>query len=243
MNCLLLAPDEFTASNRAQVSGGAARALIKQLKLQPGDHLRCGMIGGLLGTAVVEELLDAALVLRTELTQQPPPPHRIAVLLCALPRPKMLRRMVRSCAELGIRNIVFFNSYRVEKSYWQSAQLSPHRLQAFCIEGLQQAGDTIVPTIQLEQRFKPFVQDRLVELISDTVPLLAHPYAKSDRSQLQVSPDRRLSLAIGPEGGFIEYELEMLQKAGFQAFSCGRRVLRCDTVLPFLAGLFGQAGE
>jgi RsmE family RNA methyltransferase len=43
-------------------------------------------------------------------------------------------------------------------------------------------------------------------------------------------------VAIGPEGGWIPYEVGMLEARGFQAFSLGPRILRVDVAVPYILG-------
>ena len=48
-----------------------------------------------------------------------------------------------------------------------------------------------------------------------------------------------MTLAIGPEGGWIPYEVELLQKAGLQPVQLGQRILRVENAVPaLLARLF-----
>lgn len=237
MNLLLLEQTDFETEHVANVSDRRAKHLVEVLGVSIGSRIRCGKVNGKLGEAIVEKIVAEenayALRLHTELSIPPPEASSIE-LLCALPRPKMLRRIVRTCAELGVKNISFLNSYRVEKSYWQSPQLGHEALRSFCLEGLEQAGDTVLPKIQLFKRFKPFVEDELAQHLEHKAALLAHPSATRGVNQVRPLAAQKCVLAIGPEGGFIGYEIERLTEAGFTSFSLGPRILRCDTVVPYL---------
>ena len=238
MNLLLLDQHEINEFGKAEIIGPRAEHLLNVVGVSAGDTVRCGVFGGNMGRATVDKTSSENelphLTLSPQLDKTPPPASTIE-LICALPRPKMLRRMVRSCAELGIKNITLINSFRVEKSYWQSPLLSEENLRAFCIDGLQQAGDTVLPTINLRKRFKPFVEDELPEMLQNKSGLLAHPGGDKVLSDIRRSNNSACLLAIGPEGGFIEYEVQSLVAAGLIQFSLGPRILRCDTVIPYLA--------
>jgi RsmE family RNA methyltransferase len=45
-----------------------------------------------------------------------------------------------------------------------------------------------------------------------------------------------VTLAIGPEGGFIPYEIDMLKAAGFEDVSFGERILRVEHAVAALVG-------
>jgi RsmE family RNA methyltransferase len=67
--------------------------------------------------------------------------------------------------------------------------------------------------------------------------LVAHP--RAGRELWDVLPESAADttvLAIGPEGGWVPFELELLEGRGFQRFAAGPRVLRVDTAVPFLLG-------
>jgi RsmE family RNA methyltransferase len=44
------------------------------------------------------------------------------------------------------------------------------------------------------------------------------------------------TVVVGPEGGFIPYEVELLQKNGCQAMSLGNRILRTETAVSHILG-------
>jgi RsmE family RNA methyltransferase len=132
---------------------------------------------------------------------------------------------------MGVKRIFLLNSYRVEKSFWQSPVLEPESIQRQLVLGLEQARDTILPEVFLRPLFKPFAEDELPELIKDTLPLIAHPTAQRPCPRDVRQP---VTLAIGPEGGFIPYEVEKLILCGFHAVHLGERILNIETAVPYL---------
>ena len=82
---------------------------------------------------------------------------------------------------------------------------------------------------QLEPLFKPWVEDRAPALASGARALIAHPAAARDLASVPVAAEERVVLAVGPEGGFIAYEVEALERAGFLPVTLGPRRLRVET--------------
>jgi RsmE family RNA methyltransferase len=132
-----------------------------------------------------------------------------------------------------VKQIYLLNSYRVEKSFWNSPLLQPEKLQEQFLLGLEQTVDTILPEVHLRKLFKPFVEDELPAIIKGTTALVAHPFADASFPASVAGP---ATLAIGPEGGFIPYEIEKLQECGFVSVSLGERILRVETAVPVLLG-------
>jgi RsmE family RNA methyltransferase len=231
LNLLLFSASERRQDNLIEISGDRLVHLRSVLGSQPEDTLRVGEIGGLMGTARVISLDETRALLDATL-DLPPPPKQPLTLLLALPRPKMLRRILRMVAELGVDELHLINSYRVEKSYWQSPALQPHSIERYFLQGLEQARDTCLPTLHLQRRFKPFVEDDLPALVAGKRALVAHPgdYPACPGP----TPQQRTLLAIGPEGGFIPYEIDLLQAAGLEAVSLGPRILRVENAVSTL---------
>lgn len=148
----------------------------------------------------------------------------------------MLRRILQTVSAMGVARLVLVNSFRVEKSFWQTPFLAPEDIHEQLILGLEQARDTVLPEVVLEPLFKPFVEDRLSQLSQDTLRLVAHP---GDYLACPRALNEPVTLAIGPEGGWIEYEVLRLQEQGFQPVQMGERILRVETaVTALLARLF-----
>lgn len=230
MNTLMLLPEDFISEQRIRIDGRRVQHIRQVLKKGPGDSLRAGIIEGNIGEALISNIEDDMLEADVVLDKPSPDSAGISLLL-ALPRPKMLKRMLRTCAELGVEEITLLNAYRVEKSYWQSPLLQADQLREYCLLGLEQAGHTRLPRIHIEKRFKPFVDDRLPHLLQQMPGFVAHPGGAD--SAFAIEQSQKLLLALGPEGGFIDYEVEKLRAAGCDALDLGRFIMRCDTALPY----------
>ncbi|WP_422446356.1 16S rRNA (uracil(1498)-N(3))-methyltransferase [Endozoicomonas sp. ALB091] len=227
MNLLLLEQQHFIDEWHAELDQRQLRHVLDVHQASEGDVLRVGLVNGKMGTGKITHLSSEIMRLEVELTMPPPPALPLTVLL-ALPRPKMLKRSLQHLTALGVKKIILMNSYRVEKSFWQSPWLSPGKVREQLILGLEQARDTIMPEVILEKRFKPFVEDRLPTLVAGKLGLVAHPLG-GESCPHQIS--RPAVLAIGPEGGFIDYEVDKLAQAGFQRIHLGPRILRVETAV------------
>ncbi|MFW0758219.1 16S rRNA (uracil(1498)-N(3))-methyltransferase [Pseudomonas sp. H11T01] len=235
MNLLLLEEADFIAADRVILRDRRLTHMQEVHRSVVGDSLRVGRIGGLMGSAELLRLEASEAELRVSL-DQPPPTKLPLTLLLALPRPKMLRRVLQTVAAMGVPRVVLVNSYRVEKSFWQTPFLEPEAVREQLILGLEQARDSVLPEIIIEKRFKPFVEDRLPAMVEGTLGLVGHPghYPPCPRGL-----DEPVTLAIGPEGGWIPYEIDLMAKAGLQPVQLGERILRVETaVTALLSRLF-----
>ncbi|MNZ57902.1 16S ribosomal RNA methyltransferase RsmE [compost metagenome] len=235
MNLLLLDDADFVAADRAILRDRRLTHLHEVHRAESGDSLRVGRLGGLMGEGRLLRLErdEAELQLSFD---QPPPAKLPITLLLALPRPKMLRRVFQTIAAMGVPRLVLLNSYRVEKSFWQTPFLEPAAIRAQLILGLEQARDTVLPEVIIEKRFKPFVEDRLPTMAAGSLGLIGHPGPWPACPRAVEQP---VTLAIGPEGGWIPYEVDKLREAGLAPVQLGERILRVETaVTALLARLF-----
>ena len=231
MNLILLFPDDFVdGTSRVRIQGRRLRQVLDVQRASIDDELCVGLAGGRVGTGRVISLSMEFLEMEVLFANTPPPALPVTVVL-SLPRPKVLRRVLRSVSAMGVKRVILINSFRVEKSFWQSPFLNGANLEEELILGLEQARDTILPEVMLRPLFKPFVEDDLPTLIDGTLPLVAHPAASTPCPRDLKCP---VTIAIGPEGGFIPYEIEKLVSHGFTPIHLGERILSVETVVPFL---------
>ena len=232
MNIILSEATEVSSDQIVSLSGRRHKHVRDVLQSTEGDSLRVGVIDGATGTGLILSMNEVTLELRVELMDAPLPYHPTTLVL-ALPRPKMLRRTLRSCAEFGVRDIHIIQSYRVEKSYWQSPLLKPEKIREALLAGLERSGDTRLPVVTLHRRFKPFVEDQLAGIAGKNPMFLLHP---GDFPPLEASLLGPNVIMIGPEGGFIPYEVDLACRSGAQPRSLGSRILSVDTTVPAVLG-------
>lgn len=231
MNLVLLKPDEVEG-NRAVLCGRRARHICDVIDAEPGRALRVGILGGRIGEGRVLARDDASVTLDLRADHDPPAASPVTLVL-ALPRPKVARRVLVDAAALGIKRIHLLGAWKVDKSYWDSPLLLDTAVDEHLVLGLEQGGDTIMPTVTRHRLFKPFVEDSLASIASGSRCLVAHPGAADACPRGIEGP---LTLAVGPERGFTDYEIERLVEAGFEKVSLGPRTLRVESAVAMLLG-------
>ncbi|PWV81708.1 16S rRNA (uracil(1498)-N(3))-methyltransferase [Halomonas sp. A11-A] len=237
MNLILLALEDIENHRLARITDPRRLRHLREVhRATPGDRLTLGVLGGGIGQGELLALDDREATFRLDGLDQPPPPALPVHLVLALPRPRMLARSLEHATALGVKAITLLHTRRVEKSYWQSPELAAEKIHQHLVLGLEQARDTLLPTVTLEKGFRPFMEERLPGLLERRRALLAHP------GMAQACPrgiDDPTLLLVGPEGGFIPWEVEKLLEAGCEGIHLGPRILRVETaVTALLARLF-----
>jgi RsmE family RNA methyltransferase len=234
VNLILLEPEDFVGDRRVRLEGRRFEHVRGVHRKGEGDELRVGQIDGLCGRGRVEQIDESGVELEVTLDTPPPPPSPIR-LVVALPRPPSLRKVLQQATALGVKELVLLHTRRVEKSYWQSHGLAEGALRRQLLLGLEQARDTVLPQVLLQRRFRPFVEDELALRVASEPCLVAHPDAERACPRAVHGP---LTLVIGPEGGFVPFEIERLVSIGAECVGLGERVLRVETaVVALLARL------
>lgn len=235
MNIIILEDHHYTAPDKVRLSGRHFDHITSVLKSKVGDTLSVGKLNGPLGRARLTDIGTNRVELTVERLDMPPPATLPVSIILGLPRPRMLQRTLQTIATMGVEHLHLIQTSRVEKSFWQTPLLKADTVHEQLLIGLEQGKATQLPTIEYHQRFRPFIEDHEVPNATEGKKLIAHPgpYAAAAASRTPTI------LAIGPEGGFIQKEMEQFCDRGFEPIQLGERILRVETAIPvLLAKLF-----
>jgi len=142
-----------------------------------------------------------------------------------LPRPKVLKRLWPTLSALGLGQVIVTNAARVERNYFDTHWLDKEKYVPMLIKGLEQAGGTHLPEVHIRRRLKPLIEDELDDLVPCSVRFVGHPSAEDKLEMGRFGRTDRVLLAVGPEGGWTEFEMNLLADHGFATLSLGVRTL------------------
>lgn len=236
MNHFVIEPAELEADGTVRLRGRRLIHAREVLHARAGSTVKVGVLGGKRGRGEVIASSDEELVLKAVL-DEPPPPRANVDLVLAMPRPKQLKRVLAAAASMGLDRIVLLNAAKVEKSYFDSKVLDATFLDHLIRLGLEQARDTVPPQLLVRERFKPFVEDELDAFCGTAARWLAH--GEAARAIPRRAEGERVVIAVGPEGGWTPFELELLEKQRFVPVTLGTRPLRVEVAVPALVGAVG----
>ena len=233
MNLIILVEADFQGGTRVAVlHGRRALHIQKVLRAGVGTVLRVGLLNGPVGNGTLVAQTESHVELEVELSENEPSVQH-GTLIVALPRPKSLKRVLQVAAAFGLERIVLMESWRVEKSFWGSPLLQTTELNEQLILGLEQGCGTRLPEITVRRRFRPFAEDELPRLSSGKLALLAHP---GSAALCPAHVNQPFCLALGPEGGWTSFEVDLFTKAGFAPVHLGNRILRVEHAAPAFLG-------
>jgi RsmE family RNA methyltransferase len=231
MNLLLLTPEDAVGDGSYRITGPRNAHLQNVLHSSVGDEIEIGLLNGPRGVGrVIRQADDESIVTVEHIRDAPDMPLTIDV-ICAIPRPKILRKVLYVAAMMGIRSLQLVRTNRTEKSYLLSPLLEPGNYRPYLLDGLSQGKQTRLPVVKVHPLFRPFAEDDLPLLpgFSESPRIVADlgPYGNIE-SVLSASPMSQIFLAVGPEGGWVDFERDMLIGHGFRQFSLGRSILRVE---------------
>ena len=244
MNLILVEPSAVGGDGTVRLSAAQSAHVLDVLKAAQGSVVRVGVIDGATGLGAIASVTGRCVELRCEFETIPERPR--VDLLLALPRPKVLRRLWSHVAALGVGQVILTNAEKVERDYFGNHLLHEDVYRPLLIEGLQQARDTRLPRVSIHRRFRVLVEDHLDGLCPDARRIVAHPVAPrtggaSVAAALAGIGTGRVLLAVGPEGGWNDFELALLESRGFARVGMGPRTLSTTTACIALLALVHDA--
>ena len=230
MNRILFETDEIV-NGVATFGGERAEHVMKVLHGEVGQVLKTGEINGPIGTGEIVSISGEAesfplLKVRCSHTERSLPPW--VDLILAPPRPRVMKRLLPQLATMGVGRIFLVGAKKVEKDFWGATLLKEENYRPLLIDGLMQAGTSILPTLETWRNFRKFVNEELDGLWPNAKRIVAHPYG-AQSTAVDGNRQQPLLLAIGPEGGWTDEEVALLEEHGFARYSLGSRILRTDT--------------
>ena len=255
MNRILFEKSEIV-DGHAEFSDGRAEHVLNVLHGEVGQVLKTGELDGLAGTSVITEirglhkreegsaqrgsgLLAGTVVVKCSHTEHAPEPWFDLIL--APPRPRALKRLLPQLAALGVGKVVLVGAEKVEKAFWGAQILKAEVYRPLFVEGLMQCGATRVPTMRCERNFRRYAETQMESEFAGCEKIVAHP-SMADKECGTGNGDH-VVIAIGPEGGWTDGEVALLEAKGFRRHSLGSRILRTDTAtIALVAQLMAAKG-
>lgn len=244
MNRILLEPEEIR-DGLATIGGVRAAHILDVLHGEVGQTLKTGVLDGPVGTSEIVGVgagADGGRTVTLKTLHDAESLRPWVDLILAPPRPRVMKRLLPQLAAMGAGRIVLVGAKKVEKDFWGATLLKPENYRPLLIDGLMQSGTSAVPILETRRNFRRFVADELDAMFGDCERIVAHPYGEG-KGKREERRGKRLLLAVGPEGGWTDDEVRLLEERGFRRCSLGPRILRTDTaVIALLARLSPEQG-
>jgi len=231
MNLIILTETDRVGENGFVLSDHRAEHIRAVLKRGVGDSVSVGILNGPTGSAKITRAGSDLVQLECDQWSEIVPPIPEIDLICALPRPQTLKKVLLTCAMMGVRSLHLVRANRVEKSYFSSPLILSENQLPYLTEGLSQGKLTRLPQVQVHDKFRRFFEDELPTFGSDTsesLRLLCSPDTEAPLDKVFSAGAAQVVVAIGPEGGWVPFETELMQSLGFRAFTLGRWTLRVE---------------
>ncbi|HMP90463.1 MAG TPA: RsmE family RNA methyltransferase [Kiritimatiellia bacterium] len=240
MNCILIDRNDISGAT-IMLGPRESKHIAQVLKKSPGESILAGIVDGPIGMTKIVSMHQG--VVEVELPEGPTPPHPPLDIVLAMPRPKVMKRLWAPMASLGVRQITIIGAERVESFYFESHATYPAIYIPRLREGLEQARDTRMPEVKMLESFSWFASHHLPKIPADHVKLIADPNAGESVRDVMNKHEKpgNVTLAIGPEGGWAQKEIDAFHQNGFLPVGMGRRTLRTDTAVAALMALVYSA--
>ena len=219
------------AAHRIDIVGSDVNHIRNVLRMKPGEELWISDGQEKEYHCQIEEVLEDEIRLHILYAQQPEYelPSRI-YLFQGLPKADKMELIIQKTVELGISGIIPVDMKRcVVKLDEKKSQKKLARWQQIAESAAKQSKRMLIPEIH------PVVSMKEAAAFAGRLDVMLLPYEmaggmeKTREIIRQIRPGQSIGIFIGPEGGFEESEVALLEEAGAKVITLGKRILRTET--------------
>ncbi len=234
MNLIIIEKHELDG-NQVVLTGQRFKHIRDILRCKVGSKIEVGMLGGKAGSGEVLEISSKHVLLKCEFVKNLDQQPRELDIVCALPRPQTLKSVLQISATMGVSNIHIIRANKVEPCYFNASAIEPSQMRKQLIKGLSQGRNTLLPEVHIHKRFKNFISKTLPAICdkknSKPHKLLFDPYAKDIVGSKHLAKAEHIIIAIGPEAGWVPFEIDFMVEHGFKPYQLGPWPLRVEHAL------------
>jgi 16S rRNA (uracil1498-N3)-methyltransferase len=212
---------DHVSGNRAVLTGAHADHLVRVLRARVGQEFDV-VANGVVRRGVVVALADSLVdfELGEEIPAEPAAIHLTLVL--AIFKFDRMEWAIEKCTELGVTRIVPVIARRTDSHLVAASAKRVERWRRIALQAAEQSRRASPPEIA-----DPIKLREAMALPAELKVVLSEV---EEQSQLRdIQPTGEVLLAIGPEGGWTEDELALLQKNSWLSASLGSTILRAET--------------
>ncbi|WP_457791795.1 16S rRNA (uracil(1498)-N(3))-methyltransferase [Anaeromassilibacillus sp. SJQ-5] len=214
-----------TADGRAYIAGADALHIAKALRMRPGEALTLCDGKGTDFEGVLETVTDRQVTVRITVSRPSQAEPTLAVTLYqGLPKGDKMDWIVQKAVELGVTAVVPVATRRSVARLEGKADKKQERWQRIAAEAAGQCGRGILPAVE-----RPLSWNQALSRLSGEPALVFYEGGGRPLRELVTPSTRRLSVFVGPEGGFDPEEIDAIRRQGGGVATLGPRILRCET--------------
>ncbi len=213
-----------------RIEGSDVNHIKNVLRMKCGEKIRISSDTGRNFYCAVSELTEEYVLadILEELDETTELPNKI-YLFQGLPKSDKMEWIIQKAVELGVYEIIPVAMKNcVAKLEEKKAVSKIARWQEIAKSAAKQSKRSFIPTVQMPMSYKLAVEK------AKELDLLFVPYENERGMQatrdalIQIKKGQSIGIFIGPEGGFDNSEIELVQGEG-QLLSLGNRILRTET--------------
>ena len=214
-----------TADGRAYIAGADALHIAKALRMRPGEALTLCDGKGTDFEGVLETVTDRQVTVRITASRPSQAEPTLAVTLYqGLPKGDKMDWIVQKAVELGVTAVVPVATRRSVARLEGKADKKQERWLRIAAEAAGQCGRGMLPSVE-----RPLSWSQALSCLSGEPALVFYEGGGRPLRELVTPSTRRLSVFVGPEGGFDPEEIDAIRRQGGGVATLGPRILRCET--------------